>query len=63
MPHGFRAHRGAFGVRQLAAAFEGTLEKHALWAVFESGSELPHSEGSRLIWVIYGRVWGPPAIA
>jgi hypothetical protein len=35
-----------FGVRQLAAAFKGTLEEQAYWAVFKSGSELPHSEGA-----------------
>jgi hypothetical protein len=35
----------AFGVRQQAAAFKGTLEKQAIGAVFESGSKLPHSDG------------------
>jgi len=34
-------------VRQQAAAFKGTLEKQAIGAVFESGSEQPHiSEGA-----------------
>jgi hypothetical protein len=41
--------QGAFGVRQLAAAFKETLEKQAYWAVFKSGSEQPHiSERLRL---------------
>jgi hypothetical protein len=33
-------------VRQLAAAFKRTIEKQAHWAIFKSGSELPHSEGA-----------------
>jgi hypothetical protein len=40
----FSRPQGAFGVRQLAAAFKRTLEKRLNWAVFKSGSKLPHSE-------------------
>jgi hypothetical protein len=43
----FSRSKGAFGVRQLAAAFSRILEKQAHSAIFKSGSEQPHiSEGA-----------------
>ena len=37
-------------MRQLAAAFKRIIEKRAYWAVFKSGSKLPHSEGA--LWAL-----------
>jgi hypothetical protein len=43
MPHIMRP-QGAFGVRQLAAAFENNPMHPVFKSSMESGSKLPHSE-------------------